>query len=77
MNYLKKNVSKHCVYAGRTIYPKSIRTFAHEEFSCHTWLFMPLIAVLEELRQKEHGESIQHGLEQDLVLKGKKEEDNL
>lgn len=74
MNYLDRNVSKHCVYTGCTIYPKSIRTFAHEEFSSHTWLFMPLIAVLEELRQKEHGESNQYGLEQGLVSKRKERE---
>lgn len=71
MKYLDRNVSKHCVYAGRTIYPKSIGTFAHEEFSSHTWLFMPLIAVTEELRQKDHGASNKHGLEQGLVSKRK------
>lgn len=53
------------------MYPKSIRTFAHEEFSSHTWLFMLMIAVPEELRQKDLGESDQHGLEQGLVSKRK------
>lgn len=50
------------VSTGHTAYPKSIRTFAHEEFSSYMWLLMPLIAALGELRQKEHGESSQTGL---------------